>query len=93
MSYFFRPVRSIGTVHKTEDVYMEGGHWFISVYNDDGEAQPLEVMLTDHGSNSCGGENGGVCNGNGECVDGQCVCAPGFDGQFCTQSKLDFNIR
>ena len=69
---------------------MEGGHWFISVYNDDGEAQPLEVMLTDHGSNSCGGENGGVCNGNGECVDGQCVCAPGFDGQFCTQSKLNF---
>ena len=34
-----------GTVHSTESVYMESGHWFVSVYNDDGEPQPVEIMV------------------------------------------------
>ena len=33
------------------------------------------------------------CNGHGECVAGQCKCSPGYDGEFCNQSKsLRFKI-
>ena len=28
-------------------MFMDSGHWFVSVYNDDGEPQPVEILL-DH---------------------------------------------
>ena len=29
------------------------------------------------------------CNGHGKCVNGNCVCARGFTGPACEQSKLN----
>jgi len=28
-------------------LYLEEGHWFVSLYNDDGEPQPVEILLAD----------------------------------------------
>lgn len=37
------------------------------------------------------GRDGGckaMCMFGGKCVDGKCICAPGYTGEFCTERKL-----
>ena len=38
---------SQGRVQSSENLYLEEGHWFVSLYNDDGEPQPVEILLAD----------------------------------------------
>ena len=68
---------------------MEAGHWFLSIYNDDGEARQVSFItkVSPELTRNC--PKG--CHGKGECVLGRCQCKPGFDGPDCGQSmyKLD----
>ncbi|KRF84821.1 uncharacterized protein Dvir_GJ13712, isoform C [Drosophila virilis] len=64
--------------------YMEPGHWFVSLYNDDGDAQELTfyAAIAEDMTQNC--PNG--CSGNGQCLLGHCQCNPGFGGDDCSES-------
>ena len=68
---------------------MEEGHWFVSIYNDDGAAHDVEMMPKSSKELTEGCSNG--CNGHGDCVLGKCQCHPGYDGEHCSQSKFGFS--
>lgn len=65
--------------------FMETGHWFISLYNDDGDEQEITfyAAVADDMTQNC--PNG--CSGNGQCMLGHCQCNPGFGGDDCSESK------
>lgn len=65
--------------------YMESGHWFISLYNDDGDSQEVNyyAVVAEDMTQNC--PNG--CSGNGQCLLGHCQCNPGFGGDDCSESK------
>lgn len=65
---------------------MEQGHWFLSLYNDDGDPQEVSFIaaIADDMTHNC--PNG--CSGKGECLMGHCQCNPGFGGDDCSESKL-----
>lgn len=65
--------------------YMEPGHWFVSLYNDDGDEQEITfhaAVAEDMTQNCPSG-----CSGNGQCLLGHCQCNPGFGGDDCSESK------
>ncbi|XP_055530568.1 teneurin-m isoform X1 [Wyeomyia smithii] len=64
--------------------YMEPGHWFLSIYNDDGDAQELTfyAIVAEDMTQNC--PNG--CSGNGQCLLGHCQCNPGYGGDDCSES-------
>ncbi|KAH8318477.1 hypothetical protein KR067_003830 [Drosophila pandora] len=64
--------------------YMEPGHWFMSLYNDDGDVQELTfyAAVAEDMTQNC--PNG--CSGNGQCLLGHCQCNPGFGGDDCSES-------
>ncbi|XP_053954214.1 teneurin-m isoform X2 [Anastrepha ludens] len=64
--------------------YMEPGHWFVSLYNDDGDAQEVTfyAAIAEDMTQNC--PNG--CSGNGQCLLGHCQCNPGFGGDDCSES-------
>jgi hypothetical protein len=78
------------TVARSASYYMEQGHWFLSVYNDDIDSQEVSflVKISEELTKNC--PNG--CHGRGECVLGRCQCESGYDGPDCGQSKLPFCI-
>jgi hypothetical protein len=73
-------------VKKEVTHYMEQGHWFLSLYNDDGDPQEVTfvAVVADDMTHNC--PNG--CSGKGECLMGHCQCNPGFGGDDCSESKL-----
>jgi hypothetical protein len=77
---------SHSTVKKEVTHYMEQGHWFLSLYNDDGDPQEVTfvAVVADDMTHNC--PNG--CSGKGECLMGHCQCNPGFGGDDCSESKL-----
>ncbi|XP_045480143.1 teneurin-m isoform X2 [Harmonia axyridis] len=80
-----RTTRSSNSFVKKEVThYMEQGHWFLSLYNDDGDAQEITFIATiaDDMTHNC--PNG--CSGKGECLMGHCQCNPGFGGDDCSES-------
>ncbi|XP_043476119.1 teneurin-m isoform X2 [Leptopilina heterotoma] len=64
--------------------YMEPGHWFLSLYNDDGDPQEVSfiAVIAEDMTHNC--PNG--CSGKGECLLGHCQCNPGFGGDDCSES-------
>ncbi|KAL5290836.1 TENM2.2 family protein [Megaselia abdita] len=64
--------------------YMESGHWFVSLYNDDGESQEITfyAAIAEDMTQNC--PNG--CSGNGQCLLGHCQCNSGFGGDDCSES-------
>ncbi|KZC14038.1 Teneurin-2 [Dufourea novaeangliae] len=64
--------------------YMEPGHWFLSLYNDDGDPQEVSfiAVIAEDMTHNC--PNG--CRGKGECLLGHCQCNPGFGGEDCSES-------
>ncbi|XP_018579833.1 teneurin-m isoform X3 [Anoplophora glabripennis] len=72
------------TVKKEVTHYMEQGHWFLSLYNDDGDPQEVTFVaaVADDMTHNC--PNG--CSGKGECLMGHCQCNPGFGGDDCSES-------
>ena len=64
---------------------MEQGHWFLSLYNDDGDPQELSFTagIAEDMTQNC--PNG--CSGKGECLLGHCQCNPGFGGEDCADSE------
>lgn len=66
--------------------YMEQGHWFLSLYNDDGDPQEVTFIaqIADDMTHNC--PNG--CSGKGECLMGHCQCNPGFGGDDCSESEF-----
>ncbi|XP_037907848.1 teneurin-m isoform X3 [Hermetia illucens] len=64
--------------------FLESGHWFISLYNDDGDAQEVTfyAAIAEDMTQNC--PNG--CSGNGQCLLGHCQCNPGFGGDDCSES-------
>lgn len=67
---------------------MEQGHWFLSLYNDDGDPQEITfiAMVAEEMTHNC--PNG--CSSKGECLMGHCQCQPGFGGDDCSKSKKYF---
>ena len=75
------------TQAQTLTKYLEQGHWFLSIYNDDGDPQDVSlagVVSTEYTEGCPKG-----CSGNGECILGTCQCNPGFTGPDCTESKYE----
>ena len=64
---------------------MEQGHWFLSLYNDDMDAQEVSfvIRVSEELTQNC--PKG--CSGKGQCVLGRCQCEAGYDGPDCGQSK------
>ena len=56
----------------------------MSLYNDDGEAHEVELLVS--GSRDLTEGCGPGCHGHGECVAGACICDPGYDGESCELS-------
>ncbi|XP_017767897.1 PREDICTED: teneurin-m isoform X2 [Nicrophorus vespilloides] len=75
---------SHSSVKKEVTHYMEQGHWFLSLYNDDGDPQEVAFIaaVADDMTHNC--PNG--CSGKGECLMGHCQCNPGFGGDDCSES-------
>lgn len=76
------------TVTRSTSYYMEQGHWFLSVYNDDMDAQEVSFVLRVSQELTKNCPNG--CNGRGQCILGRCQCEQGYDGPDCGQSKFFF---
>ncbi|XP_050561292.1 teneurin-m-like isoform X9 [Spodoptera frugiperda] len=72
------------SIKKEVTHYMEQGHWFLSLYNDDGDPQEISfiAMIADEMTHNC--PNG--CSGKGECLMGHCQCQAGFGGDDCSKS-------
>ena len=69
-------------------LYLADGHWFVSFYNDYGEAQQIGVRVAaerELGESCPRGCHSGP--GNGQCVLGRCQCKPGFGGEDCGEGK------
>lgn len=64
---------------------MEPGHWFVSLYNDDGDEQEVTFYASVAADMTQNCPNG--CSGNGQCLLGHCQCNPGFGGDDCSESK------
>ena len=73
------------TVTRSVSYFLEQGHWFLSLYNDDMDAQEVSfvVRVSQELTQNC--PQG--CNGRGQCVLGRCQCEAGYDGPDCGQSK------
>ncbi|XP_076663968.1 teneurin transmembrane protein Ten-m isoform X3 [Andrena cerasifolii] len=77
-------VSVIPSIKKEVTHYMEPGHWFLSLYNDDGDPQEVSfiAVIAEDMTHNC--PNG--CSGKGECLLGHCQCIPGFGGEDCSES-------
>ncbi|XP_078038060.1 teneurin transmembrane protein Ten-m isoform X2 [Augochlora pura] len=77
-------VSVIPSIKKEVINYMEPGHWFLSLYNDDGDPQEVSfiAVIAEDMTQNC--PNG--CSGKGECLLGHCQCIPGFGGEDCSES-------
>ena len=84
MFYFQR------TVEKRLSLFLREGHWFVSLYNDFGDAQTVDMVAALALEMTEGCPNG--CNGHGECVLGRCQCESGYGGEDCSQGNIMFNI-
>ncbi|KAJ6650031.1 Teneurin-m, partial [Pseudolycoriella hygida] len=82
-----RPTRSSThqpSVSREVTRYMEPGHWFVSLYNDDGDEQEVTFYASVAADMTQNCPNG--CSGNGQCLLGHCQCNPGFGGDDCSES-------
>jgi len=72
------------SIKKEVTQYMEPGHWFVSLYNDDGDPHEVSfiAVIAEDMTHNC--PNG--CSGKGECLLGHCQCNPGFGGEDCSES-------
>ncbi|XP_063233060.1 LOW QUALITY PROTEIN: teneurin-m [Bacillus rossius redtenbacheri] len=72
------------TVKKEVTHFMDPGHWFLSLYNDDGDPQEVSFVaaVAEDLTQNC--PNG--CSGKGECLLGHCQCSSGFGGEDCSES-------
>lgn len=66
--------------------FMDPGHWFLSLYNDDGDPQEVSfvAVISEDMTQNC--PNG--CSGKGECLLGHCQCNAGFGGDDCSESMF-----
>ncbi|ODN01413.1 Teneurin-m [Orchesella cincta] len=72
------------SVSKEINKFLEQGHWFISLYNDDSDSQEVVFASKISEEMTEGCPNG--CSGNGQCQLGHCQCNAGFGGDDCSQS-------
>lgn len=85
--YKSRPVRAAaGLVAREVVQFLEPGHWFVSLYNDDGDPHQVTCLVTVARDMTLSCPRG--CSaGNGECILGKCQCRSGFAGDDCSESK------
>ncbi|XP_033098929.1 teneurin-3-like isoform X2 [Anneissia japonica] len=61
--------------------FLDEGSWYIGIFNDGKRTEDVKFVSGVKG-------DGGIpclndCNGNGQCVDGQCKCFPTYTGEDC----------
>jgi hypothetical protein len=78
------------SVEKKLSLYLNDGHWFVSLYNDFGDAQAVELLTSQSVEMTEGCPNG--CHGHGECVLGRCQCQSGYGGDDCSQGNSALSI-
>lgn len=85
-------LRALQPVIKKEVThYLEPGHWFVSMYNDDGDLTMVTFSASVSQDMTVSCPNG--CSGKGECMLGHCQCNPGFSGDDCSDSKWTNSIH
>ena len=72
-------------MEKRLSLFLREGHWFISLYNDFGDVQTVDMVAALALEMTEGCPNG--CNGHGECVLGRCQCESGYGGEDCSQGN------
>ena len=72
-------------MEKRLSLFLREGHWFVSLYNDFGDVQTVDMVAALALEMTEGCPNG--CNGHGECVLGRCKCESGYGGDDCSQGK------
>ncbi len=73
------------TVQKDVSLFLEEGHWFLSLYNDYGDSQEVGMTVSPSRELTDGCPNG--CSGRGTCRLGRCQCQAGFGGEDCSQGN------
>ena len=82
------------SVDKSLPLFLDEGHWFVSLYNDYGDGQKVGFLLVDSPRERSEGCPRG-CNSpiGGECVLGRCNCKPGYGGEDCSsQGKRIYGL-
>ena len=68
--------------------WMDSGHWFVSIYNDDGEEEEAHLVIYPAEEMNSACPRG--CSQHGECILGKCQCHPGYGGDDCSQGGCSF---